>query len=119
MNPPGKDDYIRYRLEKSKETIEVAELLIQHEGWNTAVNRLYYSVFYAVSALLVRKELIQKHIPGSKRSFFAYTLKPVELKKRWERCIQIYLIGDLRQIMVILLNLQKMMFCPFLSQRRN
>ena len=28
-------------------------ILIEHEMWNTAVNRLYYACFYVVSALLI------------------------------------------------------------------
>jgi uncharacterized protein (UPF0332 family) len=48
-----KDDLIKYRLERAKETLEDAQLLIEGERWNSAINRLYYSAFYAVIALLL------------------------------------------------------------------
>ena len=45
---------IRYRLERAQESLADARLLADAERWNTCVNRLYYSCFYAVSALLAR-----------------------------------------------------------------
>jgi len=57
MNPTERNEYIKYRLEKSVETLEVAELLIKHEKWNSSVNRLYYAAYYAISALLVQAEI--------------------------------------------------------------
>jgi uncharacterized protein (UPF0332 family) len=45
---------IRYRLERAQESLDDACLLANAESWNTCINRLYYSCFYAVSALLVR-----------------------------------------------------------------
>ena len=54
MNREEKDNYVKYRLEKAEETYEVAELLIENEKWNSAVNRLYYASFYAVTGLLIK-----------------------------------------------------------------
>ena len=34
-------------------TFKAARVLVQNGFWNSAINRLYYSVFYAVNALLV------------------------------------------------------------------
>ena len=48
-----KDDLVKYRLERAKETFEDAQLLIERKRWNSAINRLYYSAFYAVIALLL------------------------------------------------------------------
>lgn len=42
---------ITYRLEQAKETITEAELLIKHGKYRAAVNRIYYGMFYAVSAI--------------------------------------------------------------------
>jgi uncharacterized protein (UPF0332 family) len=39
------------------ETFEEAILLTQNEYWNTVINRLYCSSFYAVKAYLVCKEI--------------------------------------------------------------
>ena len=44
---------IRYRMDRSKEVLSAARLLMYEKGhYNDAVNRLYYSCFYAVIALL-------------------------------------------------------------------
>lgn len=47
-----KDDLVKYRIERAKETLEDAKLLIESKRWNSAINRLYYAAFYAVIALL-------------------------------------------------------------------
>ena len=48
---------IKYRMEKAVETLEAARILCR-EGKNfSAVNRIYYATFYAVSALLITKGL--------------------------------------------------------------
>ena len=48
-------DLIQYRLERSQETLEVAEELAEKGHWFSCVNRLYYACFYAVNALLLSK----------------------------------------------------------------
>lgn len=46
-------EYIKYRIAKANETIDEAVLMLSHGYLNTAVSRLYYACFYAVSALLL------------------------------------------------------------------
>ena len=43
---------VSHRMEKSKEAIKAAELLLQSEMLTFSMNRVYYSMFYAVQALL-------------------------------------------------------------------
>ena len=50
-------DYSNYRIQKARETIAEVEVQIKNEFWNTAINRMYYACFYAVSALLVKNEI--------------------------------------------------------------
>lgn len=45
-------DYAKFQLEKSKESWKAEELLYEHDSLTAAVNRIYYSVFYSVSALM-------------------------------------------------------------------
>lgn len=52
-----KDDLVRYRLERAKETLDEAELMMSSNHLFGASNRLYYACFYAVSALLVQHDL--------------------------------------------------------------
>lgn len=45
---------INYRIEQAKRTIKDVELLIENERWQSAVNRIYYSMFYMLMALSVK-----------------------------------------------------------------
>ena len=51
-----KDDLIQYRLNKSQTTLHEAKSLADNGFWNGAANRLYYSCFYAVIALLAQSD---------------------------------------------------------------
>ena len=44
---------IQYRMARAHEALTEATLLLAHDHVATAVNRLYYAAFYAVSALLL------------------------------------------------------------------
>jgi uncharacterized protein (UPF0332 family) len=64
-------DYVKYRLQKAEETMDVAELLIDNKKWNSAVNRLYY----AISALLIYDNVSAKTHAGVKTQFFLHYIK--------------------------------------------
>ena len=51
-----KQDYIDYRVLKSNEIFEDSRLLANNQRWNSCVNRLYYSSYYLVSALLYKSD---------------------------------------------------------------
>lgn len=48
---------IEYRLHEAKESREEAELLLKNGKYRGALNRVYYSMFYATLALLASKQL--------------------------------------------------------------
>ena len=54
---PERQELVRYRMERARETMEEAELLLEAGHANTCVNRLYYACFYAVSALLMTRNI--------------------------------------------------------------
>ena len=61
MNP--KAEIINYRLSRARETYEDAKILFQNNKLFSSVNRIYYAMFYCVSALLFSKGLSSsKHI---------------------------------------------------------
>jgi len=62
-------DYVRLRLEKAKESLQVALLMINGNHYSFAINRIYYAVFYAVSALIYTKRLYPKSHTGMKTLF--------------------------------------------------
>ena len=49
-----RDDLIKYRLEQARDTIEVVDLLIRNDKLSTAVNRIYYGMFYSLLALALQ-----------------------------------------------------------------
>lgn len=53
---------IKYRLDQAKETEKVVDLLIANNELSTAVNRIYYGIFYALLALALKnKSETSKH----------------------------------------------------------
>lgn len=53
----AKNELINYRREKAKETLEDARILFNAGRLYSAVNRIYYALFYEVVALLLTKDL--------------------------------------------------------------
>jgi uncharacterized protein len=70
-----KQDYIIYRLSKSKEALDDAKLLAKNASWNAAVNRLYYACFYSVSALLLQRNINAQTHTGCKTQFGLHFIK--------------------------------------------
>lgn len=64
MTEEERIEYSKLRIESAFNTYKAAKVLAENEFWNSAINRLYYSVFYAVNALLVRNEVLCKLTPG-------------------------------------------------------
>jgi len=60
---------IKYRLEKSKETLQDAKVLLEKASLTSAVNRMYYAMFYAVSGLLLSKNLSSSKHSGVRSLF--------------------------------------------------
>lgn len=71
----GREDLVKYRLERAKETLEDAQLLIKSKRWNSAINRLYYSAFYAVLALLLNENHKTTTHNGVKSVFSEHFIK--------------------------------------------
>ncbi len=76
------EDLIEYRLERARETIEDAKLLAKAGHWNPCVNRLYYSCFYAVTALLVQHGLSSSKHTGIRSLFNREFVKTEKIPKK-------------------------------------
>ena len=83
MKNSPKNEYIKYRITKAKETFEVAELLVENQKWNSAINRLYYAAFYAISRLLAKSEINTKTHNGVKTKFFLEFVKTGKIDKKY------------------------------------
>jgi uncharacterized protein len=51
LSKEEKDQLIRYRLDQSHECVEEVAFLVQNEKFKTAINRIYYGLFYTLLAL--------------------------------------------------------------------
>ena len=71
-----KNAIIQYRLERANETLEEAQLMVDNQHWNAAVNRLYYVCFYSVHALLLRFDHPTHTHSGTKNAFHQHFVKP-------------------------------------------
>ncbi len=53
LNKNEKKNLIDYRLEQADETIQDVKLLVNNKRYRSAINRIYYGMFYALSALAI------------------------------------------------------------------
>lgn len=70
-----------YRLKRATEALEEADLLLNAGHTNTAVNRLYYACFYAVSALLLTQGMISTKHAGIRSLFNRHFVKTGKIAK--------------------------------------
>ncbi|PKP41965.1 MAG: hypothetical protein CVT95_12650 [Bacteroidetes bacterium HGW-Bacteroidetes-12] len=54
INKQNRKSLIDYRIEQAKNTIELANFLIESNRLIVAVNRIYYGLYYAVTALAIK-----------------------------------------------------------------
>jgi len=78
-----KDDVVRYRLQRAKDTLEDAKILADSQRWNSAINRLYYATYYAVTALLLDADLKKSTHNGVKSNFSEPFIKTNRIDKNF------------------------------------
>ena len=64
-----KEEVVKYRRERARETLEEAEIMLKNKKLFAAVNRIYYAIFYEVLALLLMKELSSSKHSGVRSLF--------------------------------------------------
>jgi uncharacterized protein (UPF0332 family) len=80
MTPEERKEYVKYR-------IETAKVLAEKGFWNSAVNRLYYALFYAVNALLVVKDISTKSHSATKSKFSLHFIKTGKFDKKYGKLL--------------------------------
>lgn len=83
MNEQTKQDYIKYRLDKAFESLNDSKLLAQNKRWNACINRLYYSAFYAVIALLLNENYDCQTHDGTRNKFNLKYIKEGKIDKEF------------------------------------
>lgn len=68
-------EIVRLELERCFKNYDQARLAIEHNYWDLVANRLYYSIFHAISALLIHNGIAVKSHKGSIVSFHNYFVR--------------------------------------------
>ncbi|MDR2027224.1 MAG: HEPN domain-containing protein [Prevotellaceae bacterium] len=75
LSSQERDAIVAYRVEKAKETIKEVDGIVSMGYWNNAANRLYYSVYYIVSALMVKNGFRTNTHSGVRNLFTLHFVK--------------------------------------------
>lgn len=98
MTREERNELVTYRITKARNTFRETDLLITNNLWNTAVNRLYYACYYAVSALLISKEIETQTHAGARQMFGLHFIKSglieLSLGKFYSRLFDLRQTGD-------------------------
>ena len=87
MNTADKKEYVKYRIDSAFNAYDAAKVLAENGFWNSAVNRLYYAVFYAVNALLVQNEIHANSHSGTRSQFSLHYIKTGKLDKKFGKLL--------------------------------
>ncbi len=58
---------VKYRTQRSKETLSESKLMVESGYLNGAINRLYYACYYIVNALLLKNGITTQTHAGAKQ----------------------------------------------------
>ena len=83
MTINSQDDYVKYRFQRAKESFDEALILADNERWNAVINRLYYSCYYAVIALLLKNKLETQSHDGARTLFGLHFKKTGVIDKQY------------------------------------
>ena len=93
-----KEELIRYRRKKARETLEDATILFHSGRLFSALNRIYYALFYEVAALLSTEDLSSGKHTGIRSLFNEHFVKtgrvPVKLGRFYSRMYDFRQKGD-------------------------
>ena len=73
-------EYIQYRIQRSDEFFKDAQLLAENNRWQSCVNRLYYSSFHLIDALLSLDGISAKTHEGLKTKFLQLYIKSEKIE---------------------------------------
>lgn len=92
MKSEDAEALISYRMERSKESIQAAEIMLENGMLTSSMNRIYYAMFYAVQALLVLHGVsFSKH--GQVKGYFNRELiktgiLPIEMGRLYNKAFE-------------------------------
>ena len=96
MKSPSNEEIVKYRLTRAWSTLEKVEKHIENKFWNTAVNRMYYATYYAVTALLIKQKIRVNSHAGVRQKFGQLFVNEGILSKEYGKLFT--RLGDRRQL---------------------
>ena len=101
-----KQALIQYRLERARESLNDAQLMLEQNGSPAGViNRAYYAMFYTTLALLITIDRgSSKHqgvIALFDENFIKQNILPKEMGKILHRAFEMRQVGDYRDLMIV------------------
>lgn len=84
-NQKQKELMVNYWWEKAESSLESAKREFKAEAYDFSINRLYYSAFYGVSALLLENGMSFKKHSGVRAFFHKEFVKEGLVDKKWGR----------------------------------
>ena len=88
MLEQSKIDLARYRLDKAKECLRVAEYLIEPGEYLSILNRAYYAIFHAVRAVFALEGIDRKKHSGVIAYFQQSYVKTGKFDKEYSYIVQ-------------------------------
>ena len=85
MSAQQRREVVRYRWSKAQGSLACARRELEAGACDFAVNRLYYAVFYGVSAALLERELHFRRHSGVRAAFHRQLVKTGLLDVEWGR----------------------------------
>lgn len=79
------EEYIRYRRERALQSLQVAKSNIEAGFLHEAVSRTYYACFYAVTALLVTRDMYSSKHTGVRSLFDKHFVKDGPFSREMSR----------------------------------
>ncbi len=85
LDKQSREALIKYRIQRAKEILGESEQIIGLGFLNSAVNRLYYACYYAVTALLVKENINAQTHSGVKQMFGLHFIATDKIPKEFGR----------------------------------
>jgi len=89
-------DLSAHRLDKAKDALKQAELLLENAGYDGSINRSYYAIFNAIRALLALVNLDSRRHSGVISFFDRYFVKTDIFEKSFSHIV--HSAFDVRQV---------------------
>ena len=82
---PKTSDLVSIQIEKGKEKLDAAKVLLREGFIDDAISRAYYSVFHAASAVLLAEGITVDSHSGLKTMFGLHFIKTGKIDKKYGR----------------------------------